>query len=245
MPPLRKARRIHTVKRYSRSIPVDRVQMGTMKVVPGVYQYTAVDDCSRFRVLGGYTRAAGANTLDFPARVVEEMPFPIQRIQSDRGGELFHAKVQSWLNDNMIMFRRISPRSPHFDGKVECSQMTDLQEFWARQKPPAPEIRQRIEEWQFDYNRRRPHGLLGGKRPVDRLGELSSVTALNEDVAIAYDPVNERYRHRDYKAERTLAVFWQLRQNAERAAGADAADCAVARGNKNSIKPSQKNFRSK
>ncbi len=64
-----------------------------------------------FGVLGVYTRVTGANTLDFLARVVEEMPFPIQRIQTDRGGEFFHAKVPSCLTDNMIKFRPIPPPS--------------------------------------------------------------------------------------------------------------------------------------
>lgn len=205
--------------------------MDTMKIVPGVYQYTAVDDCSRFRVFGVYTRATGANTLDFLARVVEEMPFPIQRIQTDRGGEFFHAKVPARLTDNMIKFRPIPPRSPHLNGKVERSQMTDLQEFWARQNPRAPKIGQRIEEWQCDYNWRRPHGSLGGKRPVDRLSELTSVTPLNEDVANMYDPRNERYRHRDYKSDRALAALWELRRNVGNASAADAADCAVSKAN--------------
>ncbi|CAG9258353.1 hypothetical protein BCEP4_1980021 [Burkholderia cepacia] len=41
-------------RRYSRPVPGDRVQMDVMKVARGVYQYTAVDDCSRFRVLAIY-----------------------------------------------------------------------------------------------------------------------------------------------------------------------------------------------
>lgn len=33
------------------------VQMETMKIARGVYQYTAIDDCSSFRVLGVYSRS--------------------------------------------------------------------------------------------------------------------------------------------------------------------------------------------
>jgi len=69
-------------------------------------------------VLGVYTRANGANTLHFMARVIEEMPFPIQRIQTDRGGEYFADPVQKWLADNRIKFRPNPPRSPHLNGKV-------------------------------------------------------------------------------------------------------------------------------
>ena len=47
--PLIKPKRSHVPRRYSRPIPGDRVQMDTMKIAPGVYQYTAVDDCSRVK----------------------------------------------------------------------------------------------------------------------------------------------------------------------------------------------------
>ncbi|MBF4270308.1 hypothetical protein EAY71_25950, partial [Vibrio anguillarum] len=43
-------RRRKDFQRYERPIPGDRVQMDTCKIAPGVYQYTAIDDCSRYRV---------------------------------------------------------------------------------------------------------------------------------------------------------------------------------------------------
>lgn len=69
VPPLRKPRRSHPAKRHARPVPGDRVQMDTMKVAPAVYQYTAIDDCSRFRVLGVYPRRTAACTLEFPTLV--------------------------------------------------------------------------------------------------------------------------------------------------------------------------------
>ncbi len=79
--PLRRFRRKKVFKRYQRPIPGDRVQMDTMKIAPGIFQYTAIDDCTRFRVLGLYKRRTAANTLLFIERVMEEMPFPIQRFR--------------------------------------------------------------------------------------------------------------------------------------------------------------------
>jgi len=67
--------------------------MDTMKVA-GLFQYTAIDDCSRFRVLGLYQRRTAENTLLFLDRVIEEMPFLIQCVQTDRGTEFFAIKVQ-------------------------------------------------------------------------------------------------------------------------------------------------------
>lgn len=62
-------------KRYNRPVPGDRVQVDVCKIAPGVYHYAAVDDCSRYRVLGVYTRRTAANTVRFFERIVEEMPF--------------------------------------------------------------------------------------------------------------------------------------------------------------------------
>ena len=66
--------------------------MDTTKIAPGIIQYTAVDDCSRYSVLAVYSRRSGANTLLFLDQVVEEMPFPIRRIQTDRGRDFFRHK---------------------------------------------------------------------------------------------------------------------------------------------------------
>jgi hypothetical protein len=49
--------------RLGRPIPGDRVQLGTCKSKSGLYQYTAIDDCSRRQVLGLYPRRTAANTL--------------------------------------------------------------------------------------------------------------------------------------------------------------------------------------
>jgi len=197
--PLLKPRRQEASKRYSRPVPGDRVQMDTMKIAPGVYQYTAVDDCSRFRVLGVYPRRNANATLHFLDRLVEEMPFPIQRIQTDRGLEFFAEKVQRRLKDLFIKFRPIPPRSPHLNGKVERSQLTDLIEFWSRHSAKEKDIAQRIEEWQFEYNWRRSHGSLAGRTPAERMAEIGDRTPLSEEVALAYDETKERMRYSNWR----------------------------------------------
>ena len=88
-PPLKRVKRKETYTRYERPIPGERVQMDTTKIGAGLFQYTAVDDCTRYRVLRLFQRRTAANTLLFLDAVVEEMPFPIQRVQTDRGREFF------------------------------------------------------------------------------------------------------------------------------------------------------------
>lgn len=63
--PIKKLRRKKKFKRYNRPIPGDRIQMDTCKIAPGIYQYTAIDDCSRWRVLEIYKRRTANNTIDF------------------------------------------------------------------------------------------------------------------------------------------------------------------------------------
>jgi transposase InsO family protein len=62
---------------------------------------------------------------------MEQFPFPIQRIHTGRGLEFFAEKVQQKLMSLGIKFRPNKPGSPHLNGKVEPSQKTDLEEFYA------------------------------------------------------------------------------------------------------------------
>lgn len=192
-------------RRYSRPIPGDRVQMDVCKIRPGVYQYTAIDDCSRYKVLAVYSRATGANTLDFLERLIEEMPFPIQRIQTDRGREFFAEAVQQRLVDWAIKFRPIPPRSPHLNGKVERTHRADREEFWDTVDPKDPEIEVKLAEWQHHWNWQRPHTALGGQSPIDRVCELLDRTPLGEAVEAAYDGSRERIRIADYRLDIALA----------------------------------------
>jgi hypothetical protein len=86
--PLLRRRPPDAVRRYNRPLPGDRIQLDTMKVASGRFQYTAIDDCTRLRVLGLYRARTSANAVHFLGnRMVEEFPFPIQRVQTDRGAE--------------------------------------------------------------------------------------------------------------------------------------------------------------
>lgn len=76
-----------------------------------------------------YARRTANNTLDFLDCVLEEMPFPIQRIQTDRVREFFAVIVQERLKQYEIKFRPSKPASPHLNGKIERSQKTDKIEY--------------------------------------------------------------------------------------------------------------------
>ena len=200
--PIKKLKRDKKFKRYQRPIPGDRVQIDTCKIASGIYQYTAIDDCSRWRVMELYKRRTAANTLDFIDVMIEQFPFPIQRIQCDRGNEFFAVKVQEKLMECSIKFRPVKPASPHLNGKVERSQQTDLQEFYANVDLSNFEaLKNLLKEWQFSYNYQRPHGSLKGKTPALYSGELADKTPLWEEVITAYEPSKEHIQLQDYKME--------------------------------------------
>jgi transposase InsO family protein len=191
--------------RYARLIPGERVQMDTCKIAPGVYQYTAIDDCTRVRVLAVYPRRMAANSLLFLERVIEEMPFPTQAIQTDRGREFFAYCFQEKLMDYGIKFRPIPPRSPHLNGKVERSQRTDLDEFYATIDVKSPDLPQRLQEWQDHYNQYRSHGALIGRTPWQAWLEKLAVTPFHDEVEANFDPSTERFRHPNYRLDLQLA----------------------------------------
>lgn len=203
--PFKKLKRKKKFKRYSRPIPGDRIQMDTCKISPGIYQYTAVDDCSRWRVLEIYTRRTANNTLQFLDLILEQFPFAIQRIQTDRGLEFFAEKVQLKLMDFGIKFRPNKPGSPHLNGKVERSQKTDLEEFYAiADLSDFEKLREELSLWQFFYNWQRPHGSLGGKSPSDIVGSLSEKTPIWEKVMENYNVKNERIQIANYQVDLTM-----------------------------------------
>jgi transposase InsO family protein len=204
--PTRKRGR-HKPKRYNRPVPDDRVQMDTCKIRPGLYQFTAIDDCSRFLVAGLARRRSAGATLAFLDRVLEEMPFSIQWIQTDRGTESFAEEVQRRLMDEAIRFRPIPPRSPHLNGKVERVQRTALEEFWAAADPKAADVGEQLALWVHHYNWRRSHESLHGNTPIERVSQLADKTPLWATVSEAYDPTKERIQVRHHTVDLALRVL--------------------------------------
>lgn len=212
VPPCRKLRRKKVAKRYSASIPGQRVQLDTCKLRPGLYLYTAIDDCSRFLVFGIYTSRTAVNTLHFlEERVLEEMPMPVQRVQTDRGMEFMATKVQLRLREFRIKYRPIRPGAPYLNGKVERVQKTILEECCAGLELDAPDLAERLEEWQFYYNWQRIHGSLG-KPPIDELCAHNDEIPTWEDVEARYDPRHERFRERDFREDQVMERLWRQSQ---------------------------------
>jgi transposase InsO family protein len=199
-------------KRFTRKVPGECVQLDTRKIAPGVYQYTAVDDCTRLRVLGIYPRRTAKNSVHFlEERLLHEFPFPIQRVQTDRGAEFFGTPFQNALRRHCIKFRPNRPRAPHLNGKVERSQQTDEMEFWVTVDLSSATLALQLEEWQFFYNWQRPHSALRGLTPMSRYCELIQITPFRDEAHAAFDSTTEHHQERDYKTELQVRAARSLR----------------------------------
>jgi hypothetical protein len=149
-------------------------------------------------------RHTAANSIALLEQVTEEMPLPIQRIQTDRGQEFFAVKFQKLLMEWGIKFRPIKPGSPNLNGKVERSQRTDPHEFYSTVDINSPDLEQQLQEWQHHYNWHRPHNSLKGKTPIDAVRELFDKTPLGEEVDGLYDASKERIQEQNYRLDSQL-----------------------------------------
>ena len=199
--PLKRYRGKKNIIRYSRPIPGDRVQIDVTKICSKCYQFTAVDDCTRLRVLRIYSSKHATNTVLFLGEILDHFPFPIQRIQTDWGTEFFNDLFQEELNIHAIKFRPIKPRSPHLNGKVERSQKTDKAEFYSQIdfKNISLELQKLLSEWEYFYNYKRPHSSLNGKTPYEKYISIKNTIPLQAEISLEYMKKNEIIKPRNSK----------------------------------------------
>jgi transposase InsO family protein len=199
------------IKHYSRKILGERVQMDVCKIKHKLYQYTAIDDCTRYKVVALYTRRTAENTLNFLDQVIERMPFYCQTIQTDRGQEFFAYAVQERLRELKINFRPIKPFSPHLNGKVERAQRTDLDEFYSSIDLDDPELVIKLQSWEEYYNKQRSHSSLGGKTPSEKYEELQDKIPTVDEIQKLYKD-NQPFAVQNYKYDQQIKLLHELQK---------------------------------
>jgi transposase InsO family protein len=172
-------------KRYEKQLPGHQVQIDVKFVEPlktaarpaagrrtKYYQFTAIDDCTRLRVLRIYPRCDQKTAIQFVDYVLERLPFSVQIVQTDNGAE-FQSAFHYHVLDKGVGHRYIKPRTPRLNGKVERSHRIDAEEFYALLDgvviDDAKVFNNKLKEWEDYYNYHRPHGGLGGQTPYERL----------------------------------------------------------------------------
>jgi transposase InsO family protein len=167
-------------RRYEKPEPGHRLQVDVkfLERIPDTrkryYQFTAIDDCTRLRVLRIYERNDQKTAIQFIDYVLSRLPFKTEVIQTDNGAE-FQAQFHWHVLDKGINHVYIKPRRPRLNGKVERSHRIDEEEFYRMLDGIVIDdtklFNEKLREWEDFYNYNRPHAALGGQTPYERLRE--------------------------------------------------------------------------
>ena len=166
------------LKLFEKATPGESVQVDVKVVTVNgtrAYQYTACDDCTRYRVLRLFPQLNTRTSLEFLAELRRVLPFPIKKIQTDHGTEFSFAFWLAVLQAGM-RHRYIKPRRPQQNGKVERSHRIDNEEFWGRHDAftSFSEAATALRAWEVRYNTERFSMALQGRTPAEKLAALSA-----------------------------------------------------------------------
>lgn len=132
--------------------PGQRVQVD-VKFVPAIclvneakgqkfYQYTAIDEYSRWRFVEAFEEHSSYSSAQFLEHLIKAFPYPIECVQTDNGQE-FTKRFGSYggsekltvfqirLAEYGIKHKLIRPFTPRHNGKVERSHRKDNERFYA------------------------------------------------------------------------------------------------------------------
>jgi len=144
-----KAKHQKKAKPYQRAeYPGQKVQID-VKYVPGrcvangqkYYQFTAVDECTRWTFREMYEEHSTYSAKDFLGKFFASAPFPIREVQTDNGTEFTNALLvkkathktlfEQALLDMDILYHRIRVATPKHNGKVERQHRCDGVRFYS------------------------------------------------------------------------------------------------------------------
>ena len=102
------------------------------------YQYTAIDEYSRFRFLMAFEESSTYSSTQFVKALQKAFPFQIECIQTDNGFEFTNrfgngkpTLFENNLKELGIRHKLIRPYTPRHNGKVERSHRKDNEYFYA------------------------------------------------------------------------------------------------------------------
>lgn len=170
--------------------PGQRVQID-VKVVPSAcivgesqgekfYQYTAIDEYSRFRYLEAFKEQSSYSSAVFVEYLLKRFPFKIECIQTDNGqgitkvlGNAKNPKptmFENKLKQHGIHHKLIRPYTPRHNGKVERSHRKDNEYFYATHKFYSfDDFIKQLKVYNYNYNKF-PMRPLNWKSPADYIG---------------------------------------------------------------------------
>lgn len=135
---VKKPPRKHDRRYPELSVPGEKVQID-VKEVPycclrgelkrdgkHLYQWTAIDECTRYRFIYGFEEHTPENTVKFFKMLQKAFPFIIQTVQTDNGTEFTYKYISDntecpfdeVLREAGVVHKLIPPRTPWHNGKV-------------------------------------------------------------------------------------------------------------------------------
>lgn len=147
----------YIAKPYEKMLyPGQRVQID-VKVVPKscivpnpdglqerFFQYTAIDEYSRFRFIMAFKEQSTYSSVQFLNTLIKVFPFKIECVQTDNGSEFIKSfderkkgrfsLFEARLKELEIRHKLIRPFTPRHNGKVERSHRKDNEYFYATHK---------------------------------------------------------------------------------------------------------------
>ena len=148
----RKRKAVRKPKPYRKAeYPGQKVQVD-VKFVPRYcvvdgrkyYQYTAVDECTRWTFREMYDEHSTYSSWLFLEKLIEKAPFRIREIQTDNGTEFTNRLMvtkskhltmfEQRLMELGIKYHRIQIATPRHNGKVERQHRTDEARFYRNMK---------------------------------------------------------------------------------------------------------------
>lgn len=141
------------------------------------YQYTAIDEYSRFRYVEAFEEHSSYSSAIFLDHMLKNFPFKVECVQTDNGME-FTKKLansqkpkptlfESRLEQLGIQHKTIRPYTPRHNGKVERSHRKDNEYFYATHKFYSfDDFAKQLKVHNYKYNKF-PMRPLNWKAPID------------------------------------------------------------------------------
>lgn len=144
-----------------------------------LYQWTAIDECTRVRFVYAFEEHTPENSVKFLQMLKKVFPFRIQQIQTDNGTEFTYKYISDTelcpfdiaLQKAGIEHILIPPRTPWQNGKVERSHRNDQRYFYDWEKFTSVEdLNSKLKKHLY-WSNHKPMRTLGNKCPVELLRE--------------------------------------------------------------------------
>lgn len=140
------------------------------------YQYTAIDEYSRFRYLEDFEEHSSYSSAVFLEHLIKAFKFPIKCVQTDNGmeftkrlsaGKQTPTMFEKALQKHNIQHKLIRPFTPRHNGKVERSHRKDNEYFYATHKFYSfDDFAKQLKVHNYKYNKF-PMRPLNWKAPAD------------------------------------------------------------------------------